>query len=235
MSRKPKRGYFVRGQFVAEGSELDLELKRQSKGDTETSKTDLKRESAALQDLGEQLLTLRADLMQPLQLSDKLLDALQEAKRISNFEGRRRQMQFIGKLMRKLDDEVIANIRAALQQQKDGSASELAVLHLAEQWREQMLQDTSHEQALTNWLQQHPATDAQHLRALVRQARKDAQKAAKEPVSDASDTAPRHGKAYRDVFQLIKQALPQGGAGNADDAQAQAEQEQDGMSDSGND
>ena len=207
MSRKPKRGYFVRGQFVAEGSELDLELKRQSKGDTETSKTDLKRESAALQ----------------------------EAKRISNFEGRRRQMQFIGKLMRKLDDEVIANIRAALQQQKDGSASELAVLHLAEQWREQMLQDTSHEQALTNWLQQHPATDAQHLRALVRQARKDAQKAAKEPVSDASDTAPRHGKAYRDLFQLIKQALLQGGAGNADDAQAQAEQEQDGMSDSGND
>ena len=103
MSRKPKRGYFVRGQFVAEGSELDLELKRQSKGDTETSKTDLKRESAALQDLGEQLLTLRADLMQPLQLSDKLLDALQEAKRISNFEGRRRQMQFIGKLMRKLN------------------------------------------------------------------------------------------------------------------------------------
>ena len=74
MSRKPKRGYFVRGQFVAEGSELDLELKRQSKGDTETSKTDLKRESAALQDLGEQLLTLRADLMQPLALSDKLLE-----------------------------------------------------------------------------------------------------------------------------------------------------------------
>ena len=131
--------------------------------------------------------------------------------------------------------EHYGQIRAALQQQKDGSASELAVLHLAEQWREQMLQDTSHEQALTNWLQQHPATDAQHLRALVRQARKDAQKAAKEPVSDASDTAPRHGKAYRDVFQLIKQALLQGGAGNADDAQAQAEQEQDGMSDSGND
>lgn len=119
-------------------------------------------------------------------------------------------MQFIGKLMRKLDDEVIANIRAALQQQKDGSASELAVLHLAEQWREQMLQDTSHEQALTQWLQQHPATDAQHLRALVRQARKDAQKAAKEPASDASDTAPRHGKAYRDLFQLIKQSLLQG-------------------------
>lgn len=235
MSRKPKRGYYVKGHFVPEGSELDLELKAELKGTTEKSRTDLKRESDALQALGEQLLTLRADLLAGLNLSEKLLDALTEVKRITNFEGRRRQMQFIGKLMRKLDDEVIANIRAALQQQKDGSASELAVLHLAEQWREQMLQDTSHEQALTNWLQQHPATDAQHLRALVRQARKDAQKAAKEPVSDASDTAPRHGKAYRDLFQLIKQALLQGGAGNADDAQAQAEQEQDGMSDSGND
>lgn len=233
MSRKPKRGYFVRGQFVAEGSELDLELKRQSKGDTETSKTDLKRESAALQDLGEQLLTLRADLMQPLALSDKLLEALQEAKRISNFEGRRRQMQFIGKLMRKLDDEAITSIRAALQQQKDGSASELAVLHLAEQWREQMLQDTSREQALTQWLQQHPATDAQHLRALVRQARKDAQNAAKEAAANttttatdaanASKTAPRQGKAYRELFQLIRQALLQGLAGNADNAHAQAD------------
>ena len=96
MSRKPKRGYYVRGQFVAEGSELDLELTRQAKGDTDTSKTDLKRESAALQDLGEALLTLRADLLAPLPLPDKLTDALQDAKRITDFEGRRRQMQFIG-------------------------------------------------------------------------------------------------------------------------------------------
>lgn len=65
MSRKPKRGYFVRGHFVAEGSELDLELKRQSKGDTDTSKSDLKRESEALQTLGKDLLTLRAGLLSP--------------------------------------------------------------------------------------------------------------------------------------------------------------------------
>ena len=203
--------------------------------DLPPSRSEKKRQSLALQNMGEELTRLGPQEVKNLDLPADLREALQLYARIGDHEGRRRQMQFIGKLMRKLDDEVIANIRAALQQQKDGSASELAVLHLAEQWREQMLQDTSHEQALTNWLQQHPATDAQHLRALVRQARKDAQKAAKEPVSDASDTAPRHGKAYRDLFQLIKQALLQGGAGNADDAQAQAEQEQDGMSDSGND
>ena len=62
MSRKPTRGYFVRGQFVAEGSELDLELKRELKGDTDQSKTDLKRHSDQLQDLGEELLTLRKKL-----------------------------------------------------------------------------------------------------------------------------------------------------------------------------
>ena len=63
MPRKPRKGYFVRGQFVAEGSELDLELKRELKGGLEVSKTDLKRESAQLQSLGEQLLVLRSDLL----------------------------------------------------------------------------------------------------------------------------------------------------------------------------
>ncbi len=107
MSRKPKRGYYVKGHFVPEGSELDLELKAELKGTTEKSRTDLKRESDALQALGEQLLTLRADLLAGLNLSEKLLDALAEAKRITNFEGRRRQMQFIGKLMRLLDADTL--------------------------------------------------------------------------------------------------------------------------------
>ena len=55
MSRKPKKGYYVRGIFVAEGSETDLELRAELKGTHESSKTDLKRESTALQALGEQL------------------------------------------------------------------------------------------------------------------------------------------------------------------------------------
>ena len=111
MSRKPKKGYFVRGQFVAEGSELDLELKAELKGTDEASKTELKRESTELQKLGEALLTLRADLMERLALPEKLADALAEAKRITNFEGKRRQMQFIGKLMRGLDEETLQAVR----------------------------------------------------------------------------------------------------------------------------
>ena len=76
MSRKPKKGYFVRGQFVAEGSELDLQLKAELKGTDEASKTDLKRESTELQKIGTALLDLRADLMARLALPDKLVDAL---------------------------------------------------------------------------------------------------------------------------------------------------------------
>ncbi|NDD13811.1 MAG: DUF615 domain-containing protein, partial [Betaproteobacteria bacterium] len=92
MSRKPKKGYYVKGQFVAEGSELDLELKRELKGDTEVSRTDLKRESTELQKLGEDLMHLRADLMVKLNLPEKLSDAIAAAKKITNFEGKRRQM-----------------------------------------------------------------------------------------------------------------------------------------------
>lgn len=203
MSRKPKRGYYVRGQFVAEGSEMDLELKRQAKGDTDTSKTDLKRESEALQQLGQELLTLRAGLLDPLDLPERLLEALKEYKRITDFEGGRRQMQYIGKLMRKLDDEEVAAIRTALQVQRDGSAAEIALLHQAEHWRDRLIDAGTHDAALSEWLTQYPDTDTQQLRALVRQARKDAEAAAKQPAG----AAPRQARSYRELFQLVKGQL----------------------------
>ena len=119
MSRKPTKGYFVRGKFVAEGSELDLELKAELKGTYDSTKTDLKRESDALQDLGKELMTLRSDLFKRLQLSDQLIDALAEAKRITNFEGKRRQLQYVGKLMRKLTPEQVASVKQALEGNDD--------------------------------------------------------------------------------------------------------------------
>ncbi|MEJ8824277.1 ribosome biogenesis factor YjgA [Variovorax humicola] len=197
MSRKPKKGYFVRGQFIAEGSELDLELKRELKGSDEASKTDLKRESAELQKLGEDLLTLRAGLFDPLPLGEKLVDAIREAKRITNFEGKRRQMQFIGKLMRGLDSETLDAVRAALAEQHRAPAEETAMLHEAERWRDRLIAD---DDALGGWIETHPATDAQQLRALVRQARKDIK-------AGPPGEAPRQGKAYRDVFQIVREQL----------------------------
>ena len=202
MSRKPKKGYYVRGQFVAEGSELDLELKRELKGDVEVSKTDLKRESTELQKLGEALLTLRADLMDRLALPDKLLDALAEARRITNFEGKRRQMQFVGKLMRQLAPEVLDAARAALAEQHQPSVQETALLHAAEQWRERLI---ASDDAVAQWINTFPGTDTQQLRALVRQARKDAPPPDKAAVSQG--LAPRQGRAYREIFQLVREQL----------------------------
>jgi ribosome-associated protein len=201
MSRKPKKGYFVRGQFVAEGSELDLELKAELKGTHEASRTDLKRESTELQKLGETLLTLRADLMEGLALSEKLSDAVAEAKRITNFEGKRRQMQFIGKLMRGLDADALQAVRDALEAQQKGAAKDALSLHQAEQWRNDLI---ARESAFDQWLKQYPETDTQQLRALIRQARKDSQPD-KESISKG--LAPRQGRAYREIFQLVRDQL----------------------------
>ena len=174
MSRKPTKGYFVRGKFVAEGSELDLELKAELKGTYDSTKTDLKRESDALQDLGKELMTLRSDLFKRLQLSEQLIDALAEAKRITNFEGKRRQMQYVGKLMRKLTPEQVAAVKQALDEQRNGSASEKMSLQVAEQWRDRLIVE---EAALSIWLEHFPGTDVQQLRSLIRQSRKDIDKA----------------------------------------------------------
>ena len=197
MSRKPKKGYFVRGQFVAEGSELDLEFKRELKGTSDATRTDLKRASTELQKLGEDLLTLRTDLMARPDLSEKLVDAVAEAKRITNFEGKRRQMQYIGKLMRGLDDEQLGAVHAALNEQLNGSAEDNLRLHQAESWRERMVAD---DEAVGEWIAQFPGTDIQQLRSLVRQARKDA-------VPEKPGEAQRHGKAYREIFQLLREQL----------------------------
>ena len=199
MSRKLKKGYYVKGQFVAEGSALDLEFKRELKGSDEPTRTDLKRESDAQQKLGEDLLSLRPDLLAKLGLPEKLLDAVTEAKRLTDFEAIRRQMQFIGKLMRKLDQATLDAIRTALAQQHMPSARETLLLHQAEQWRDRLLADDA---ALGQWLALSPATDSQHLRALVRQARKDAK-------PEKPGVAERQGRAYRDIYQLVRQQLQQ--------------------------
>ena len=196
MSRKPTKGYFVKGKFVAEGSELDIELKKELKGTDAMSRTDEKRESLALQKLGEDLLILRPDFMARLDLSEKLKDAVIEAKRITNFEGKRRQMQFIGKQMRLLEPQVVDAIKTVLHEQQSGSASDIAALHQAQTWRDRLIAD---DDAFSEWIEKFPQTDTQQLRALVRQARKDAK-------PELPGQAARHGRAFRDIFQIVRSA-----------------------------
>lgn len=204
MSRKPKKGYYVKGVFVAEGSERDLELKAELKGTWDSTRTDRKIESDALQDLGEALLGLRPKLLQRLNLPEKLLEALAEHKRLTNFEAKRRQMQFIGKLMRKLEENEVEAVKAALQEQRTGVSLEQTNILVAEQWRDRLIDSDDH---LGIWLDQFPATDVQQLRTLMRQVRKDDATAiakAKEAEAKGQILPPaKKGKAYRELFQTL--------------------------------
>jgi len=207
MSRKPKKGYFVRGQFVAEGSELDLELKAELKGTEGLSRTDRKKDSDDRQDLGVELLTLRSELIERLNsqghMTDQLREALAEARRITNFEGKRRQMQYVGKLMRKLSEESIDAVKDALNEQRMGSTKDTLALHLTESWRDRLMADDS---AVQEWMNEYPNTDSQQLRALVRQARKDD---ATTKADIAKGLLPRQSRSYREIFQLVKEHLNQ--------------------------
>lgn len=213
MARKPTKGYYVKGEFVAEGSVRDLELKAELKGTTDATRTDRKKASDELQTLGEALLTLAPARVRRLQLPQALTSALAECERITAFEARRRHMQYIGKLMRRLDEGQVQAIRDALDAQRASPALEQSLLNLAEQWRERLLRDDA---ALTHWLRALPpgvtsAESIQQFRALIRQCRKDeaaAQQAAQAAL--AAGQTPRaapKGRAWRDLFQQIRHGL----------------------------
>lgn len=166
------------------------------------SKSALKRQMHGLQDLGQELAELPESRVAKLELPESLRDALADYRRTRSHEGRRRQLQFIGKLMRQADE---GPIREAVAAFKLGSAKETLALHEAERWREELLAD---DDAITRWMSRFPETDAQQLRSLVRSARKDAK---------AEATDQRHGRSYRELFQLIKAALATGSSGPTDE------------------
>lgn len=151
------------------------------------SKTRRKREMLALQTLGATLVELPDQQLDALGLPDALADAVREAKRIRSREGRRRQIQYIGKLMREVDPEPIRARLAAI----DGGSREAAARHrLLERWRERLLED---EVALTEFAAAHPGADLQALRTQIRNARRE-QKENRPP------------RAFRELFRLIREA-----------------------------
>lgn len=152
------------------------------------SKSQLKRDMTALQVLGEELLAMPESRWEPLALPEILYDALRHAKKITAHEGRRRQIQYLGKLMRKIDPEPI---REAVAQFKLGHAKDSLKLHESERWRERLLADDA---AVQTYIDEHVDVDIQQLRSLVRAARKDA----------ALLPEKRSGRAFRELFQFIK-------------------------------
>ena len=153
------------------------------------SKTRMKQASHELQDLGEAVVALPDERLAGLGISEVLLDAIKAYKKTRTHEGRRRQMQYIGKLMRQGDPEPI---RQAVTDMQLGRAKDSLSLHQAERWRAELIND---DEAATRWAAEHAQSDLQQLRSLIRAARKDA----------ALVPEKRSGRAYRELFQFIKQ------------------------------
>jgi ribosome-associated protein len=159
--------------------------------DERPSKTSLKKQAHEQQALGEALAALSEARLEALDMPDALRDALHEYQRTRSHEGRRRQRQLIGKLMRQAD---LAPLQEAVAQAQLGQAHDALALHRAEHWRVELV---ANDEALTRWLADHPATDAQQLRTLIRNARKEA----------SLPPEQRHGRAWRELFQFIKPTL----------------------------
>ena len=163
--------------------------------DGRPSKSQRKRDSHDLQALGEAVAGLPASRLAALDLTDALRTAIDEYRRTRSREGRRRQMQYIGKLMRGIDAEPL---REAVAANELGGARQALALHEAEHWRDRLLAD---DDALTQWVTQQRATDVAHLRGLIRQAREGMR------PDEARGLAPRQPRAYRTLFQYLRDHL----------------------------
>ncbi|AUT45936.1 ribosome biogenesis factor YjgA [Achromobacter sp. AONIH1] len=157
------------------------------------SKSQVKREMHALLDLGKQLIALSPERLKQLPLAERLYEAIRMAQRTTSREGLRRQTHFVGKLMR---DAPAEEIRAQLDVWENGSREETAAMHRLETLRDRLLDD---DEALTRLLENNPQADVQHLRAVIRAARKEKQANAallqgQEPQK----------KQYRALFQALK-------------------------------
>lgn len=158
--------------------------------DLPPSKTKIKKQMHDLQDIGERLVALSSDQLKEVDIPETLREAVIEAKRITKFGAIKRQMQYIGRLMR---DVETAPITAKLDAWSGKSQQHVAWLHRLERWRDRLLED---EAALTELLADHPEADAQRLRALIRNALKE-RELQKPP------------KNYREIFQALREILPE--------------------------
>ncbi len=156
------------------------------------SKTRRKEASHELQTLGASLVELSDERLAGLGLGEPLLDAIQAFRRTRTHEAKRRQMQLIGKLMRLSDVDAA---RLAVNERELGRAQDSLALHQAERWRAELIADDA---AATRFASAHPGADTQRLRALVRNARKDASLTPEQ----------RSGRAFRELFQFVREHEP---------------------------
>lgn len=152
------------------------------------SKTRRKQEMHGLQTLGEELVSLKDDKLAELDLPESLLSAVREARRLSKHGALRRQLQYIGRLMRDVDAEPI---REKLHGWRGQGREAVALQHLAERWRERLIADDAE---FRHFVADFPGADVPHLRALARAARDER----------AREQPPRqYRQLYRDILSLI--------------------------------
>ena len=154
------------------------------------SKSQKKRDMLALQDIGEELVALSSEAINKLDLPDHLRTAVVDAKKIpkSKYGGMKRQMQYIGRLMRQIDPLPIIE---QLNSLKAPNKKDTALHHLAERWRERLLEDDS---ALGGFLNEFPEADRVALEQYVRATKDD----------KAKGKPPKH---FRLLYQLLHDTI----------------------------
>jgi ribosome-associated protein len=194
-----------RGACGFQSSEFEQEYER-------PSKSELKRQMSELQKLGEELVEAPRDRVKRVPMPEDVKEAILMCQTITNHEGRRRQMQFVGKKMRTLDEEELAVIQRTIDSWKGMNKADTAALHALERRRDKLLTD---DKALTVLLEENPELDVQHLRTLIRNARKE----------QAENKPP---KAYREIYQILKDIAKKNKVAAADDeVEDAADDEQD--------
>ena len=163
------------------------------------SRSQQRRDALDVLALGEQLVAMSAAQLARLPIPEALLPHIRDSQRISSYIARKRQIAFLAKQMRKLDDEVLDAIRDAMSTDGEAARRETAAMHRVEALRDALLGDDG-DAAMTELLDTHPHADRQHLRQLVRNAH-DERKRNKPP------------RAYRELFRELRDLLADGEAG----------------------
>lgn len=152
------------------------------------SKSELKRQMTERQKLAEVLAALSSDALKTIPLDEAIKAAIAETNKIKSFEAIRRHKQYLGKLMRFLDEEELDAIQRRLDAIQGVSKAETAKLHHLESYRDRLIADDA---AFTKMIEQYPDMDIQNMRTLIRNARKEKE----------SNKPP---KAYREIFRALK-------------------------------
>lgn len=156
--------------------------------DDAPSRSQRRRDALAVFELAERLVALSDAQLGQLSLDEDLLDEVEKARRVTQQIARKRQIQYLAKMMRRREGELPA-IRAQLDHDRQLARRETAELHRLEAWRDRLIDDG--DDALNELLVQFPDADRQHLRHLARQARSERQ-------------ANRPPRAFRELFRELR-------------------------------